>query len=539
MLSIASIAVVAAIVLALGFFLFRAALPKPLPGIPYKTESIQSVSGDLPKMLKCGKEHGDMFQYFIQQMHDLGSPVIQAFPRPLGKPWVFVADFYETRDVVTRRTKEFDRSRYFGDLFAAALPHNQVSMPTDDRWRAHRKLMNDTMSTPFLNGVVAPELGHTFGVLIKLWKEKSRLAQGRPFSVHTDIHKAALEAIWTATFGSESGSTTAQLELLASLNTVDLPLGVDSPVTFPVHHDPPAFTAILDLSDSLEIPVNSPVPRLHHWLALCLSPRLAAAVKQKNQLVTGQLRKAWSTFCDSSQSEEERSSKVKTALDLIVQKEAQMADREGRKANYDTLDIQDELFGFLFGGHETSATALKWAMKYLTANRLAQQAVRAELKSQLQHKVAAGQSPSAGEISEAHLPHLEATVFETLRLGTVATSTIRVAKVDTEILGYHIPKGTDVFFMTNGPGYKAPALPIDESKRSRGSIEQKTKTPAWENSGIEKFDPSRWLSTDAGGSVTFNPHAGPALPFGAGARGCFGKLRSFQRLHSILNFGVC
>ena len=58
---------------------------------------------------------------------------------------VVITDFRESQDIMTRRTREFDRSAFFGDLLYALGPSNQVHMPTGDVWRAHRRLMGDTM----------------------------------------------------------------------------------------------------------------------------------------------------------------------------------------------------------------------------------------------------------------------------------------------------------------------------------------------------------------------------------------------------------
>ncbi|KAI1044208.1 hypothetical protein LB505_008614 [Fusarium chuoi] len=78
-------------------------------------------------------------------------------------------------------------------------------MPTGDRWKAHRKLVADTMSPAFLGGVAGPQMWKSTMKLIDLWRVKERLAKGRPFSVSTDIRKAAFEIIWAATFGFDSG----------------------------------------------------------------------------------------------------------------------------------------------------------------------------------------------------------------------------------------------------------------------------------------------------------------------------------------------
>ena len=56
---------------------------------------------------------------------------------------------------MTRRTREFDRSAFFGDLLYTLGPNNQVHMPTGDVWKTHRRLMGDTMSPAFLGDVSA------------------------------------------------------------------------------------------------------------------------------------------------------------------------------------------------------------------------------------------------------------------------------------------------------------------------------------------------------------------------------------------------
>lgn len=45
------------------------------------------------------------------------------------------------------------------------------------------------------------------------------------------------------------------------------------------------------------------------------------------------------------------------------------------------------------------------------------------------------------------------------------------------------------------------------------------KTGAWAAGTGRLFDPERWLRSDG----TFDPNAGPSLPFSLGQRGCFGK----------------
>lgn len=54
------------------------------------------------------------------------------------------------------------------------------------------------------------------------------------------------------------------------------------------------------------------------------------------------------------------------------------------------------------------------------------------------------------------------------------------------------------------------------------SPEYKNKHGTWDPSTISAFIPERWLVENEEG-VCVNPKAGPAHPFGAGPRGCFGE----------------
>lgn len=102
-----------AVVLALGCAIRWAALPKPLPGIPYNKSSATSILGDALAMVKHKWKSGTIFDWMASQGVELNSPVCQLFLKPLSKPAVIVIDPRETQDVLLRRAKDFDRSQFF------------------------------------------------------------------------------------------------------------------------------------------------------------------------------------------------------------------------------------------------------------------------------------------------------------------------------------------------------------------------------------------------------------------------------------------
>ena len=136
-------------------------------------------------------------------------------------------------------------------------------------------------------------------------------------------------------------------------------------------------------------------------------------------------------------------------------------------------EIRDELLTLLVAGHETTATALSWAMERLTRHPDKLERLRAEAL--------------AGEEET----YLTATIQETLRLRPVIVLVIRKLTEPVEIGGYELPAGARV----------TPSIHL-----------------AHRNPEIypepERFLPERFLETPPG-TYTW-------IPFGGGVRRCLG-----------------
>lgn len=72
--------------------LYRAALPKPIPGIPYDRNSANRLFGDVPEAMKYHEQTSEMVAFLQKKCLDLGSPICQVFVRPFAKPWVVLLD---------------------------------------------------------------------------------------------------------------------------------------------------------------------------------------------------------------------------------------------------------------------------------------------------------------------------------------------------------------------------------------------------------------------------------------------------------------
>jgi cytochrome P450 family 135 len=156
-------------------------------------------------------------------------------------------------------------------------------------------------------------------------------------------------------------------------------------------------------------------------------------------------------------------------------------------------EIRDELLTLLVAGHETTATALSWAMERLARHPEKLERLRAEVE--------------AGE--EAYLT---ATIQETLRLRPVIVVVIRKLTEPVELGGYELPAGTRV----------VPSIHL---------VHRDPRTYP----EPERFLPERFLDNPPG-TYTW-------IPFGGGVRRCLGAafaqfemavvLRELVRRHDV------
>lgn len=310
---------------ALLYLAYRAALPRPIPGIAYHKSAANSLFGDIPSMLRHLTTNKSIIDWFPLQCAELNSPIVQLFIRPLGRPIVFLADWRETQDILTHR-KEFDRSIFFGDVLRGMLPKAFITMQTNDTFRHQRRLVASTMSPSFLTQVSAPRIYNTVLDLVELWHLKIELVGNHPFPASSDIHHVALDAIWAATFGTSSGTSRSQVSLLSSLAKLEaLPPDENVPAEFPKVQTPAAFNAIVTMTDSLDAVARSPLPSWRHWFARqTFSYR--SAKKCKDDLFDQQFRNARKEYSDNPNDQKE----VSSALESVLQREVIAASKEGR-----------------------------------------------------------------------------------------------------------------------------------------------------------------------------------------------------------------
>lgn len=129
---------------------YLAALPKPIPGIPYNHEASKSLFGDVKEMLTA--KYRRVWLWTQPTKHN--APVAQVFLFPLRKPTVVVSDYREIVDICTRRTNEFDRGSRNKECVGLTAPNFHFTMESrDPKFKTHRELLRDIMTPSFLEEV--------------------------------------------------------------------------------------------------------------------------------------------------------------------------------------------------------------------------------------------------------------------------------------------------------------------------------------------------------------------------------------------------
>ncbi|KAK8024077.1 hypothetical protein PG993_012143, partial [Apiospora rasikravindrae] len=534
--------------LALLYCLYRWALPKPIPGIPYDASATKSIWGNMSEIMNFKKHHGEVRPWFARQAVKHRAPLTQAWLTPFSRPVLILSDYREAQDVFLRRGRDFFRGLRSCDAFHGSIPEHHIAMMSaDPRFKRNKEIVRDLMTPGFLHDVSAPQIHAKSMMLVELWTQKCRLAQGRPFDALNDIFDVAMDMINAAAFAlnDDMSTTKVQLDFLSSSNAWSpiTSIGPHGGVVFPRPPELPNIAACRALAGHVGVLFNSLAPRLEDRWRMLTSARLRASVKRKDRMIAREIERSLERMGRGGEG-----AMPTSALDHLLTREKAAATKAGRKPDFHSRKIYDELLGYIVAGHETSATGLSCTQKpdtltWYTTGMIkllaTHQDVQARLRGTLRETYAAAatelRQPSAQEVALASSPYLDAVIEESLRYAPPIPLLIRTARVDTTLLGHAVPRGTDVFMPALGPGYTAPAAaPVEEGVRSESS-RTKGWGGRWDEGDMHLFRPERWLKTnEEDGTQSFDPQAGPIITFGLGLRSCFGKRLAYLEMRMML-----
>ncbi|KAF2967823.1 hypothetical protein GQX73_g5741 [Xylaria multiplex] len=528
-LSIGNVLFFAVAVSAALYLAYRWALPKPLPGIPYDESARNNLFGNLPEMVSMLRNTGKTRPFFTQHTQRHQSALTQVWMGPLTKPSLILSDFRESQDILLRRTREFDRGPWNTNAFNGVVPNHHIAMPSaDSRFKGNRELVRDLMTPNFLHEVSAPQIYYKTMALVDLWSLKTKLGESKPFNARKDIFDAAIDIINAVAFGLEDDQSTVknQIDFLLSKPDFRPTPNADGSVMFPELPTLPTMAAICEIGVHLGEQFKAPFPKMAHRYALWTSPTLAKSIARKDKFLRDEIDKAVVRLRKGE-------SGTRSAMDHILQREMNAAEKAGREPVFHSPRIHDELFGYIVAGHETSASALTWMVKNMADYPDAQTKLRSALRAAYPEAHAEGRQPGVVELWKTQVPYLDAVLEECLRQDGPIPITLREALVDTELLGHKIPKGTAVFLVSDGADFRSPPIPIPESARSPSSREKRL-YGSWDPSDMHLFKPERWLKTDEKGNVVYDAQSGPMMAFSLGPRGCFGRRLAYLETRFVL-----
>lgn len=389
------------------------------PQAPALLQTIHWIVKPFSYMEGCAQQYGDLFTV------------------PLGEkfaPLVFVSNPQALQQILTSDTKEFDAPGEYNRLFEPLFGKQSIFALTGESHRRQRQLM-----MPPFHG----ERMKAYGQLIADIAEQvmSQWTIGKPFSVRSFMQRISLLVILRAVFGLSEGERYQQLEELLSVMLEE----TGSPMSVSMLYFP-----------SLRRDLGSWSP----W------GRFLRQRQQIDQLIYDEIN-------------ERRSQPDSSGTDILS---LLMSARDEAGEPMTDKELRDELMSLLVAGHETTATALTWALYWIHKLPTVRQKLLEELDSL--------ESPDPSTIFR--LPYLNAVCSETLRIYPVAMRTFpRVVRSPVEVMGYQLEPGTVVMgsiYLT----HQRPDL-YPEPKQ---------------------FKPERFLERQ------FSPYE--YLPFGGGARRCIG-----------------
>jgi len=362
-------------------------------------------------------------------------------------PMVYVSDPKDIRTIFTARPDQAHAGEINRIIRVLVGDHSVLLLDREEHMR-HRKLL-----LPSFHGERMRYYGQTMVDVTRRsmneWRERT------PFSLHPHTQEITLQVILRTVFGLDEGS---RLDALRDQLKRLLAKSENRAATI----------VMMYISSNPELETRAP------WQYL-LRDR-----NRVDRMVYHQIA-------------ERRADPGKGRKDVLAML-LEATDDEGRGMT--DVELRDELVTALAAGHETTATALAWAVERILSTPRVYERIASEVRS-----IAGEGEPDPERL--AALPYLDAIVKEVLRLRPVIPVVGRLLKEPFTIGGFHLPAGTAV----------APCIYL--AQRSPDVYPEP-----------EEFRPERFLG------VQPDPYAW--LPFGGGVRRCIGAAFAMYEMKIVL-----
>ncbi|MCU0533587.1 MAG: cytochrome P450 [Hydrococcus sp. Prado102] len=373
---------------------------------------------------------------YMERSHDRYPDLFVAKIIGFGGTIVYVSHPQALQQLLTNDRKQFSAPSETNRILEPLVGDNSVMMLEGDPHRKRRQLV-----MPPFHGDRMRAYGELICNLTR--KVMGHLPTDRPFLARSAMQSISLQVILEVVFGLYEGERCQQLKQLMS----EIAEVFRSPLS----------SAFLFL-DALQ----------KDWGAWSPWGRFVRQRQQIDDLLYAEIAER------RANPDRDRADILSMLMSARDEEGQPMSDRE----------LRDELMALMFAGHETTATAMAWALYW--THYLPE--VRDKILSEFN---GLGKSPALMDI--ARLPYLTAVCQETLRIHPVAMLTFpRVAQEPVEMMGYYLEPGTVVMGCMYLTHQREDIYP-----------------------NHREFKPERFLERQ------FSPYE--FIPFGGGVRRCIGE----------------
>ncbi|NJK49318.1 cytochrome P450 [Candidatus Gracilibacteria bacterium] len=373
---------------------------------------------------------------YMERSHERYPDLFVAKVIGFGGTIVYVSHPQAIQQLLTNDRKQFSAPSETNRILEPLIGDNSVIMLEGDRHRKRRQLV-----MPPFHG----DRMRTYGELIcnVTRKVMSQLPTGKPFLARSAMQSISLQVILEVVFGLYEGERCQQLRQLMS-----------------------------EMGEVFRSPISSGflfLPALQKdWGAWSPWGKFVRQRQQIDDLLYAEIAER------RANPDRDRTDILSMLMSARDEEGQPMSDRE----------LRDELMALMFAGHETTATAMAWALYWTHYLPEVRDKILSELNS-------LGDSPALMDI--ARLPYLTAVCQETLRIHPVAMLTFpRVAQEPVEMMGYLLEPGTVVMGCMYLTHQREDIYP-----------------------NHREFKPERFLERQ------FSPYE--FIPFGGGVRRCIGE----------------
>ncbi|CED82798.1 Cytochrome P450 CYP4/CYP19/CYP26 subfamilies [Phaffia rhodozyma] len=451
-----------------AYALYRRLAIKRIPGIPH-LESTEWLFGDLRPMLKYYKRTKRFHPYYAELS-------FYQFNFVAWEPTLVVCDPFLIEDIM-KKDPLFRRSDSFVNVFIPIIP--------DATWR----MLGEPTARPVEEGC---------------------------FEIMPDISLLASDIISKVAFGKGYHQLESTIAVVKSKGKS----GVNE---FPIERSQLGWASSLYVNS---LPIESNFPRFSYFLKRLPFTSFSKAERLIHKVLNQAIiegRQTIRSVASSVASERNQG----CLLDMVLAKEYEFEQEQGKKAMMTVEEIRDEMATLLFAGDESVSSSIGWAIRFLTQNPHIQRKLHKDIKDALPELEE--REAQYEDINSGKAPYLDAIVQEVLRVAKTTMTTARTNSEETVIYGQVVPKNTEILLMLGmaGEATKSNTLidldtltdtEVDDEEKS--STSKKNSRFRWSDDGnLASFVPERWIDSNG----KFDPNAGPSMPFGAGPRACFGQ----------------